>query len=229
MLSSELGSLLHLASPTLPIGGFSYSQGLESAISNGLINNAQQAKRWIQDHLEGVIANSEAVVWVYLYHAWRAKDVNQIAKWNTWFWASRETSEFRNETEQMGWSLFKLIQDLGWAEQNDLTIFESIKPITLPCAHAFVCQHKNIQVRNGVHIYLFAWLENQVISAMKAIPLGQVAGQKILTELSQTLTNLLEGIIEKSQADDFSLNTFSMQLSILSSRHENQYSRLFRS
>ena len=80
-----------------------------------------------------------------------------------------------------------------------------------------------------MHIYLFAWLENQVISAMKAIPLGQVAGQKILIELSQTLTKLLEGIIEKSQADDFSLNTFSMQLSILSSRHENQYSRLFRS
>jgi urease accessory protein UreF len=120
MLSSELGSLLHLASPTLPIGGFSYSQGLESAISNGLINNAQQAKRWIQDHLEGVIANSEAVVWVYLYHAWRAKDVNQIAKWNTWFWASRETSEFRNETEQMGWSLFKLIQEESKTEWKEM-------------------------------------------------------------------------------------------------------------
>ena len=126
-------------------------------------------------------------------------------------------------------SLLKLIKDLGLGKAEDLEMMHSLKPITLPCVHAYVCNYQKIEAIDGLHAYLFSWLENQVMAAIKIIPLGQVAGQKILIEISKTISSLLKDLVENSQSSQFQLNTFSPQLSILSSRHETQYSRLFRS
>ena len=229
MNASQLSALLHLASPALPIGGFSYSQGLEAAVFHGLIHDATSAQTWIKEHLTNVVTKAEAIIWLYQFEAWNKGDLEIVCHWNEWFWASRETNEFRKETEQMGWSLLKLIKDLGLGKAEDLEMMHSLKPITLPCVHAYVCNYQKIEAIDGLHAYLFSWLENQVMAAIKIIPLGQVAGQKILIEISKTISSLLKDLVENSQSSQFQLNTFSPQLSILSSRHETQYSRLFRS
>jgi len=227
--STELGALLHLASPVLPIGGFSYSQALEAAIHHGLITDAADAHQWIEGHLFEVMTKSEALIWIYLYNAWQAEDVEKISYWNDWFWASRETSEFRLETEQMGWSLVKLIKELAWGTPDQHAVLIAMQTITLPCAHTFACHTNGIQVHNGLHIYLYTWLENQVMAAMKGVPLGQVAGQKILLSIGRALASRMNDILTHACAEGTLVNTFAPQLNILSSRHEHQYSRLFRS
>ena len=229
MNSSELGTLLHLASPTLPIGGFSYSQGLEAAVSHGFVTNADEAYHWIDEHLFSVIMQSEAIIWLYLHESWLLLDEEKITYWNNWFWASRETSEFRQETEQMGWSLLKLIKEHAWGSDQEKHFLNTIQPITLPCAHTFICSSQKVQAINGLHIYLYSWLENQVMAAIKSIPLGQVAGQKIIVAIGKKLSLHLDVVIKQSKSETFVLNTFAHQLNILSSRHEHQYSRLFRS
>jgi urease accessory protein len=229
MNASQLSALLHIASPALPIGGFSYSQGLEAAVFHGLIYDATSAQTWIAEHFTNVVVNAEAIIWLYQFEAWNKGDLEIVCHWNEWFWASRETNEFRKETEQMGWSLLKLIKDLGLGKYEDLEMMQSLKPITLPCVHAYVCNYQKIEAVDGLHAYLFSWLENQVMAAIKIIPLGQVAGQKILIEISKIISSLLLDLVENAKSAQFQLNTFSPQLSILSSRHETQYSRLFRS
>ena len=229
MNPSQLSAILHLASPALPIGGFSYSQGLEAAVFHGLVSDANSAQKWIKENLIHVVAKAEAIIWLYQFDAWTKNDYEKVSEWNEWFWASRETNEFRKETEQMGWSLLKLIKDLELVQEEALQIMQSLKPLTLPCVHAYVCHYQKINPVDGLHAYLFTWLENQVMAAIKVIPLGQVAGQKILIEIGKSITLLLDEIIDNAQTPTFRLNTFSPQLSILSSRHESQYSRLFRS
>ena len=224
-----LNAMLQLASPALPIGGFIYSQGLEAVVNVGIVHDQASARDWIQAHLHAVVANAEVIIWVYLYRAWLASDVEKIFYWNQWFWASRETSEFRAETIQMGWSLAKLMEDLEWGAADQRSLLKGIKKLTLPCAHSYACSSAGMSEQEGVHTYLYSWLENQVMAAIKSVPLGQVAGQKILMAVLETLPNLIEDVFNKIEHQVNPINTFSMQLSILSARHESQYSRLFRS
>ena len=224
-----LNAMLQLASPALPIGGFSYSQGLEAAVNSGIVHDHLSARDWIQTHLHSVLANAEIIIWVYLYRSWLTSDVEKIMYWNQWFWASRETSEFRAESIQMGWSLAKLIEDLEWGTIEQRILLKGIKKLTLPCAHSFACSSVGMSEQEGVHTYLYSWLENQVMAAIKSVPLGQVAGQRILIAILESLPDLIEEIFHKIEYQVNPINTFSMQLSVLSARHESQYSRLFRS
>nr|WP_108646852.1 urease accessory protein UreF [Polynucleobacter rarus] len=224
-----LNAMLHLASPALPIGGFSYSQGLEAAINIGLVHDQVSAKNWIQTNLHSVIANAEAIIWVYLFQGWQNSDLAKISYWNQWFWASRETSEFRAETIQMGWSLAKLMQELERGTDEQLKLLKDVKKITLPCAHSYACQITGMTEREGLQTYLYSWIENQVMAAMKSVPLGQVAGQKTLLAILDTISDMMDEIFIKIALQEKPINTFSIQLSVLSARHESQYSRLFRS
>lgn len=229
MTPSALTVLLQLASPALPIGGLSYSQGFESAVSEGLISNGQEASMWLIDHMMGPFASCECPVWLLLFEAWRKHDLQEISYWNEWFWASRETHEFRLETEQMGWSLIKLSEQLGWGDEEDKNTLGTIQPITYPCAHAYACARQGLDRDPALTAYAFSWLENQVMAAIKSIPLGQTAGQKILQTVGQRIQEVVDQSIERASMHPPQINTFAHQLAILSSRHETQYSRLFRS
>jgi len=225
----QLISLLHLASPALPIGGFSYSQGLEAAIDCGLVNDAVTAERWIRDNLAHVQAQCEAPVWLLLHRAWREQDHASVRQWNDWFHATRETSELRLETEQMGWSLAKLIAQMGWGDDALQGLLRDMSPVCLPTAFTAACVALQIDARDGLAAYAFNWAENQVAAAIKAVPLGQVAGQRILRGLYGVVLEVVDEAVRRADADPPQLSTFSPMLGLLSARHETQYSRLFRS
>lgn len=229
MTPSALTALLQIASPALPIGGFSYSQGFESAVSAGLVTNAHEASDWLSGLMTGPFGSCECPVWVLLFEAWQQEDLDAIRYWNHWFWASRETHEFRLETEQMGWSLIKLSEQLAWTHQADKQRLDALQPMTYPCAHAFVCVRKGMDCDAALTAYAFSWLENQVMAAIKSIPLGQTAGQKMLQTVSQHIPDVVIQSIEHASHRPPKINTFAHQLALLSSRHETQYSRLFRS
>ena len=225
----QLISLLHLASPALPIGGFSYSQGLEAAIDCGLVRDAGTAERWVRDNLAHVQAQCEAPVWLLLHRAWQARDHATVRQWNDWFHATRETSELRLETGQMGWSLARLIAQMGWGDDASRDLLRNMQPVCLPTAFTAACMALGIDARDGLAAYLFNWAENQVAAALKAVPLGQVAGQQILLGLHHAVLDAVDEAVCRADAEPLRLSTFSPMLGLLSARHETQYSRLFRS
>lgn len=227
--SYQITRLLHLSSPALPIGGFSYSQGLEAAVELQLIHDEPTALHWIEQQLQMVIARTEAPLWCLMYQAWQAQDWPALDEWNQWFYASRESQELRQETKQMGLSLYKLVQALNWGHAPAVTQLSQLDPLTLPCVHAFVCVSARLPLEVALSAYLFTWLENQVAAAIKSVPLGQLAGQRILTQVMQHIPAIQQEAIARSAASPPQLNAFAPQYAIVASRHETQFSRLFRS
>jgi len=229
MQSLQLSRLLQLSSPSLPIGGYSYSQGLEAAIEHRLVTDEDSARGWMESQL-ALQAKCEAPIWLLLFDAWHSGDRPAASHWNQWFLATRESAELRRETEQMGWSLARLAAELGWAGPSSQESLPGLdEAVSLPAAHAFAAQTLGIARQDGLTAYLCTWLENQVMAAIKAIPLGQVAGQRILDALRPGVAAACRQALERAAAQPPRLCTLAPQLAILSARHETQYSRLFRS
>ena len=218
--------LLQLASPALPIGAYSYSQGLEWAVESGEVRDAATAGIWVGDVLELVIAPGEAAVLWRILRAAKHDEWIAVAHWNAWFRASRETAELRAETEQTGGSLAKLVVDLGLLDTRAIDMLPTLAPVTLPAAYALAARALALPIEAALSGYLWSWLENQVLAAIKLVPLGQVAGQRLLLALGGTIPTVFATAIALEDAD---LSTFAPGLCLASARHETQYSRLFRS
>lgn len=225
---NEITALMQLASPALPIGGYSYSQGLEAAIDSGLVKDAASAESWIEDLFLGIFVRSEAPLWLLSFQAWADGDEKEVQNLNDYFLASRETQELRTETEQMGWSLLQIARSLGWGGKS-VEQLAGMKHLSLLTVHTYASFHLNIQAQNGLAAYAFSWIENQVAASLKAIPLGQVAGQQALTKIRLLVPQMVSEAKDRAKPDLSMINNFSPMLAILSSRHETQYSRLFRS
>jgi len=218
--------LLQLASPTLPIGAYSYSQGLERVVEDGIVRDAATARTWIGDVLEWVVAPGEAAVAWRLLAAAQSDDWLRFATWNAWFRASRETAELRAETEQTGGSLANLADQLDLLDAPAREALDVTAPVTLPAAFALAARGFAVPIDAALTAYVWSWLENQVLAAMKLVPLGQVAGQRLLTVLGARIPQVVR--TAATLADD-DLSTFAPGLALASARHETQYTRLFRS
>ena len=215
----NLAKLLQLASPTLPVGAYSYSGGLEAAIEAGAVHDAASAERWIGDALEFSLARMEGPVVFSFLCGFSRKDFAKVKETNEMFLASRESAELRAETVQMGYSLNRLCKDLGLGEVP-------VQEPSFPAAFAYAAAQWQIEPEAALQAYLWAWLENQVMAAVKAVPLGQTDGQRILFSLG----GLLPSFATKAmQLEDQELGNFAPGLAMMSSQHETQYSRLFRS
>lgn len=228
MQSATLIALLHLASPALPIGAYSYSQGLEGAVQCGLIHDADSASAWITDGLM-VLAHGELPVLAQQFRRWAQFDApaaSALAQANEEFLASRETAELRRETEQMGWSLGQLCIALDWGDAPRRACLDAMRPLALPSAFAFAALAHDAPLDGALTAYAFGWAENQVAAALKAMALGQVSGQRILVALRPALAAAVDTALTLPEGD---VSTFAPHLGILSARHEAQYSRLFRS
>lgn len=226
MNSVVLARLLRLASPALPIGAYSYSQGLEWAVESGPVCDEDAAREWLASLLEGNMARFELPMLAKFYKAWKDKDVDAVAGLNLEFLASRETSELRDESVQMGRALRTVLVSDGEFERALLEPLESIDAPTYPNSFAFAAQYWNLALADALTGYVWSWLENQVMAAIKLVPLGQSAGQRILARLTPACASAVETALS-IQPEDWS--NFSPLFAIASSRHETQYTRLFRS
>ncbi len=215
--------LLQLVSPGLPIGMYSYSQGLERAIDDGLVLNAEQAGEWIYGLLDHCLVNVDLPVADRLYKAWSINDIDAVEKWSTTLLACRETSELKAEDQQTGQALARLLADMDVTEANSW-IRQSYT--TLPTMYALAAVRWHIPKQQALAGLLWSWLENQVLCAVKLVPLGQVAGQRLLFDLAATIPALVKTGL---QIEDDEIGGSVFGLALASSRHEMQYSRLFRS
>lgn len=212
--TEKLARLLQLASPALPVGAFSYSGGLEAAIEAGIVKDAAGTQRWIEDVLAHSICRMEAPVLARML-----QEPARLAYWNELFLASRETAELRAETVQMGYSLSRLLGDLG-------VKVPALDEPSYPAAYAAAVAAWKVDPRAALVAYLWAWAENQAMAALKAVPLGQTQVQKLLLAIGDMLPALADDALAM---DEQTMGNFTPGLALLSSLHETQYSRLFRS
>ncbi len=226
MQAAALLHLLQLSSPSLPVGAYSYSQGLEAALQSGLVSEPASARRWIVDSLHQVVARFEAPVLWRLLQAFAARDDAALVEWTERFIAARDTAELRAETIQMGYSLGKLVEALDIGDARLLAMLQQLDEIPFPTALAYAAVALDVPHEEVLLGMLFSWAENQVLVCVKSVPLGQVAGQKLLLSLRPELEAAAR--TARTLGDD-ELSNWCPSLSLLSMRHETQYSRLYRS
>jgi len=223
----QLARLLQLASPALPVGAYTYSQGLEWAVESGVISNEATAGHWITDLMQHGIGRYEAPLVSALMQAWTAGDGAEIARLNNEFLASRESAELRAETAQMGFSLNRLVRDLrdpGLASVE--STLSNLGEIAFPTGWAGLAACWKIAPEAALTAYLWSWAENQVMAALKAVPLGQAAGQRLLAELGGRIPAVA---VDAQKLPEMQWSNFTPAFAIACARHETQYSRLFRS
>ncbi len=215
--------LLHLASPALPVGAYSYSQGLEYAVEAQWVRDEASALDWIAGLLSHTLAHLDVPVATRLYDAWQRDDVKTVLYWSQFLLANREARELQDEDRNMGLSLARLLNDLGIAEAATWCKADSVCFLTL---FTLAAQRWNVALPDALHGYLWSWAENQVLSAVKLIPLGQTAGQRLLTQLIPRIAQAVDtGLALLDDEIGFS----APGLAVAGALHETQYSRLFRS
>ena len=224
-------SLLHLiwlASPALPIGGFSYSEGLEVAVERSGVATEKIASDWLTDQLHLTLARADLAVLAQAIPAWRSDHLARVRELNEWVLQTRETHEQRLQTEQMGRSFVEWLRNQHAVNPDTLTRVESLGAMdpTYPVAFALAIARTQASVRDGLLAFAFGWAENMVQAALKAVPLGQNAGQRILARLAGEIPVAVDHALKLTDTDR---QAFSPMLAILSAQHETQYSRLFRS
>ena len=224
--AASLLQLMWLASPALPVGGFSYSEGLEAAVEAGLVTNEAQTAAWLLDQLHLGLARGELAVASKAFKAWQRDDIAAITELNAWVTTTREASEMRLQTEQMGRSLVEWLKNRGVTDSR-VAELGLLKPApTWPVAFALAAAQTGAPWRESLLSLAFSWAENTMQAALKAVPLGQSAGQRVLSQLSAAIP---EAVDHAMRLMDSERQAFTPMLAILSAQHETQYSRLFRS
>jgi urease accessory protein len=224
--ASALLQLMWLASPALPVGGFSYSEALEAAVEAGRVTNEAQAAGWLRDQLHLSLARSDLAVCAKAFKAWQRGDLAHLTELNDWVTTTRETAELRQQTQQMGRSLVEWLRNRAGTDER-VAMLKALAPApTWPVAFALAALQTGAPLREALLSFGFGWAENMVQAALKAVPLGQSAGQRVLA----LLVDDLPAAVDRAAAlRDGERQAFTPMLAILSAQHETQYSRLFRS
>ena len=223
MTDISLIRLMQLSSSALPVGGFTYSQGLEWAVECQWVNTEQELHDWLADLIETNLQYLEIPLLVRMSQACQTQDEFSLSRWIDILLAHRETSELRLEEKNRGRAMVRLLQDLDMdlAEQWKLVLAKS-----QTAGFALALSQWNIPIHLGAQGFAWSWLENIVISGVKLIPLGQMAGQRILRDLAQPLALAVDKGLSVS---DDNIGSSAPALAYASARHETQYTRLFRS
>lgn len=227
--SSQAGSddlallgLLQLVSPALPIGAFAWSQGLESAFELGWVSDEATLGEWLEGVLEDGLTRCDLPVLARMYDAWQADNGAAFLEWNDWLQANRETAELAAEDFRLGEAMVRLLRSL------DRLPTSSVLPSrpTYAAMFALASWQHGIPVRDSLLGFAWAWLENQLAVACKALPLGQTAAQRLIERLRPQLVTAVDTAL--ALGDD-ELGPALPGLALASAHHETQYSRLFRS
>jgi urease accessory protein len=222
----NLARLLQLASPALPVGAYTYSQGLEWAVEAGTVKDEASTLRWIGDQLEWNLGCYEAPLLLRMLEAWTAGDAAMARELDAEYLATRESAELRAETLQMGYSMQRLLHELGDFPPPLLAALGVSPALTFLCAWTAAAAAWQIPPRDALTAWLWSWAENQTMAALKAVPLGQAAGQRLLQEIGRRLPAVVERALTLAEAD---YSNFAPGFAIACCNHETQYTRLFRS
>jgi len=220
--TSALLRLLYLASPALPVGAYAYSQGLEYAISASWVFDEESTFDWLQGIARRGVGSLDLPILLRLHRAWLRGEENQICRWTVRLIASRETKELRTEDLHLGRALARILAGLGMVEAQ---AWEQANP-AFATLFALASARWNISEREGLCGYLWSWSENQVLAAVRLVPLGQSAAQRLLHRLIEAIPGLVD---RAHMVEDDEIGSSAISQVMASALHETQYTRLFRS
>jgi urease accessory protein len=228
---NKLLRILQLASPSLPVGAYSYSEGIEWLCDRGIITDMTSLKLWLDRELIGGSIRIDGAVLVRIYQSFLAEDIKQVNYWNAWLSAQRETEELRNQSWQMGLSLYSLLCQISSDRLlQEFTSIQSNSRFNNQCnfitALGLTAVCWQIPIQEALQVYLFGWLANLISAGLRTIPLGQTQGQQLTWQFQDRINDVASEILELRDED---MECCSMGLSLASMQHETQYSRLFRS
>lgn len=228
-MDTSLQRLLQLTSPALPVGAYSYSEGLEWLVDKGTIDNESHLRTWLLQELAYGSIRMETAVMIRGYRA--NEDWQALLNWNAWLSAARETEELRLQSLQMGRSLLRLCKELQDPEHTSpelLEVWEQLQIAGCNFAIAFglTAYLWHIPLESAILGYLHSWATNLIGAGIKLIPLGQTVGQKLLFQLQPHLEKATQSLLLLQDED---LCSCGWGLALASMAHETQYSRLFRS
>lgn len=220
---SSLPRLLQLCSPTLPVGAYAYSQGLECAVERGWVRDEASVGEWILGLLGHSMQRLDLPVFARLYRSWRDADVDAVRRWNARLYASREAAELQREDRHLGMALARLLVDLGVSEAAS---WRNAPCVCFATLFSLAAVRWEIPLPEAVTGYAWAWTENQIIAATRLIPLGQTASQRLLVVASPAIA---AAVAEGLTLADAAIGAAAPGLALAGALHETQYSRLFRS
>jgi urease accessory protein len=235
--ADQLLKLLQLGSPALPVGAYSYSEGLETLQTQGQLENAEDLRSWLTLELRYGSIAMEVAVFVWVYHAVQRQDYPTLQDWNQRWSALRETEELRHQSHQMGRSLVRLgigldptlapiFQACGEGRKEGRKVEEQGQDCNFVIAFSVICAHWHLPLRAAVTVYLQSWVYNLMTAGVRLIPLGQTTGQQLLQDLALTMTQTVDRVLDTPED---ALGGWSFGVAMASSHHENLYTRLFQS
>lgn len=214
--------LMRLVSPSQPVGSFAYSRGLEWAVHDKIVRDEATAGAWIFNFVEYSYAVSDAALFLRMAEALRVNDRAAFIDADAWLSAARESRELEFEDKQMAGSMVKVLCDLG---VSCAASFGDMR-LTYPAAFALAASHWNISAHDAVRGLLWSTVEAQVSAAIRLVPLGHTAGQRLLIASAE----VIERAARKAETiRDDEIGNAAPAMAMASAWHETQYSRLFRS
>jgi urease accessory protein len=226
-MADPLYRLLAWLSPAYPIGAFSYSHGVETAVEEGFIKDRASLVRWLESVL---LQGTGAVDGALFAAAWRAAAAEdwpafdaiaeRAAAW-------RGTMEMALESRQQGGS-FLSITRTAWPHAALVAAHERLGgELALPVAVALAAAAHGIALEQALAGYLHAFTANLISAALRTVPLGQTDGQLALAALERAVNAGAQAAMVVTSLDE--VGTATPLLDWCSLRHETQYTRLFRS
>jgi urease accessory protein len=219
---TSLLRLLQLCSPALPIGAFAYSQGLEPAVVAGWVHDEASAAAWIGGLLQGSLATLDLPALMRLYEAWE-NNVAAVDAWTALLSASRTAAELQAEDRHLGGALARVLSGLDLVEASPWIARDDV---TYAAMFALAACRWGVPLQAALSAYAFVWCETQVSAAVRLIPLGQSAGQRVLSTLGAAVP---AAVARAVTITDDQIGASAPAHGLASALHETQYSRLFRS
>ncbi len=220
--ANALLRLLQLTSPALPVGAYAQSHGLEQAVCAGWVKDEQSAHAWVLGLMQHACVFLDVPVCARMYHAWQRQERDELAYWSRFLNANREAAELQQADRRMGAALSILLSELGLPEAK---LWPNVLPyVNYPLLFTLAASRWHIPLATAVSGYLWSWCENQVLAAVKLVPLGQTAGQRILAQL---ITGIDIAAAHGLALKDEEIGFLAPGQAMASALHETQYARLF--
>ena len=222
-MDNSLLRLLHLVSPTLPTGAFSYSQGLEWVVECGWVSDCISLEDWLLDLAENSMVSVDIPILSRMYTAISEGNAEELKQWIEILLACRESYELQQEEQIRGRAFSTLLENLALQEHE---IPQSLLKRSQLAGYVLAAVCWDITIIDAALGYIWSWLENQIITGVKIIPLGQTQGQQLLMRLSTVLPDIVK---KGLKLPDNEIGASSPALALACSMHETQYTKLYRS